>query len=98
MVITEDKLFEKGDQSDPERLNLIYNLSKHLNKEIRRKNFPLDHSGPVWLANKGLQAKDIEFPYSLLRELLDGLAEYASLLTKIEPQQPNKNVEDTSQI
>lgn len=67
------QLFEKGDGSPFQRLNEIYNLSRHQPPT----ELPPDHLHPLWLRNDGLYCKSAHLEYSELRELICSLARIA---------------------
>lgn len=87
MMLFNRELFSKGENSDEEQLNLLYNRSKHLNKEIRHGDYPVNHTGPVWLTNDGLAGQDLSFSFDMCRELLKKLAFYAEVFCTVPPDQ-----------
>lgn len=83
MRLTGEKLFQKGDDSKYERLNLIYNVSRHLDPARL-------HSGDlhaVWITNHGVQIKDCELSYAEVESFLvevGGLADRISTVSFFE--------------
>lgn len=74
------KLFEKGDGSPYERLNLIYNNSKHADPEA----LPRGHLHAVWLRNEGLFTKGANLAFEEFRELIGEIGRLAEKLAKGE--------------
>jgi hypothetical protein len=66
-------LFKQGDGSEFQRLNEIYNLSRHL----KPSDLPTDHLHPLWLQNDGVYCKSGHLTYLELRELIVQLANTA---------------------
>ncbi|WP_415405667.1 hypothetical protein ACLHDG_07830 [Sulfurovum sp. CS9] len=89
MDLSGEKLFTPNDGSDAEKHSNIHNICKHLNKELRRNDFPIEHTGPVWLSNDGLESKDVSFSFEKMKELMESLANYAELLSSKIPNQIN---------
>jgi hypothetical protein len=73
-------LFQKNDGSVNQRLNLLYNRSKHLEKAINSGQLPPDGTLAVWLTNDGLEAVDGKLTFTEIAEILTELAETAELL------------------
>jgi hypothetical protein len=79
----EVRLFEKGDGSDYERLNLIYNVSRHFNPA----ELPPDHLHAVWIANDGIHTTDCCLTFEELAELITEIGRLADRLSRIEGKQ-----------
>jgi hypothetical protein len=79
----EVKLFERGDGSKHERLNLIYNVSRHFDPAA----LPLDHLHAVWIANDGIHIADCSLTFRELGELLTELGQSADKVSRIERKQ-----------
>lgn len=60
------KLFERGDGSIFQRINLIYNRTKHVDKAIEAGQIPDNASLPVNLTDAALVAVDAELKYDEL--------------------------------
>jgi hypothetical protein len=70
-------VFVKDDGSVFQRLNLLYNITKHLESAIKADQFPPDGTLPVWLTNDGLQAVDGMLTFIEISEILADLAKWA---------------------
>lgn len=80
------KLFTQGDGSSYERLNLIYNKSRHADPEA----LPAGHLHAVWLKNEGLIADGASLPFDELRDLIHQIGRIADKLAKGEvPAEPS---------
>lgn len=64
--ITGQRLYEKNDGSPIERLNRIYNVSKH----IESSTIPKGHIQAVWISNAGLVVSTAELSWYELAELI----------------------------
>jgi hypothetical protein len=71
---TQRKLFTKNDGSPMQRLNLLYNRTKHAEKAIAAGQLPQDGTLPVWLKNDGLHSVDSCLTFEELAEMLEELA------------------------
>jgi len=79
------KLFTQGDGSPYERLNLIYNRSKHADPE----GLPAGQLHSVWIRNEGLAADGVSLAFDELRDLIGQIGWIADRLAKGElPAQP----------
>ena len=76
LVRGEKILFVKDDGSAFQRLNLLYNRSKHLESAIKREQLPADGTLPVWLTNAGLQAVDGGLTFVEIAETLTDLGKW----------------------
>jgi hypothetical protein len=70
-------LFEPGDGSIMQRLNLLYNRSKHAESAITSQQLPADGTLPVWLQNDGLHSVETILTFSEIAEILEDLARFA---------------------
>ena len=70
-------LFAPNDGSVFQRLNLLYNRTKHLETAINSGQLPPDGTIPVWLTNDGLQAVDGKLTFAEIAEILTDLAKWA---------------------
>lgn len=77
-------LFQKSDGSILERLNLIYNRSKHADKAIFANQLPADATMPVWLTNDGLQADGAFLAFNDMADILKELSSIAGKLSNPE--------------
>lgn len=78
-------LFTKGDGSILERLNLVYNRSKHADKAIFANQLPPDATMPIWLTNDGVQADGVLLTYGDMSNILKELTVIARKLSNPEP-------------
>src|SRR3972149_3527929 len=72
------KIFEQGDGSTYERLNLIYNKSRHSNPE----RLPAGHLHAVWIKNEGLFADGTHLTFDELHDLVRDVGRIADKLSK----------------
>jgi hypothetical protein len=79
----EVRLFEKGDGSDYERLNRIYNVSRHFDPA----NLPEDHLHAVWVVNDGIHTADCSLSFEEVGELMTELGRSADRLSRLEREQ-----------
>jgi hypothetical protein len=77
LVKGEKILFVKGDGSVVQRLNLLYNRTKHIESAIKSGQLPPDGTLPVWLTNDGLRSVDAQLASTELAETLTDLAKWA---------------------
>ncbi|MEG4988113.1 hypothetical protein QUB08_20400 [Microcoleus sp. BR0-C5] len=68
----ETNLFEKGDGSSLEKLNRLYNISKHLEPST----IPEGNLHHVWISNNGICASGVTMSFT---ELADLVKEYVAL-------------------
>ena len=68
----ETNLFEKGDGSSLEKLNRLYNISKHL----EASTIPEGNLHHVWISNNGICANGVTMSFT---ELADLVKEYVAL-------------------
>lgn len=83
-------LFQTGDGSILDRLNLIYGRSKHADKAIDAGQLPPDATMPVWLTNDGLQANGVLLTYNDMADVLKELSSIAGKLSN--PELPDQGV------
>ena len=57
-----------------ERLNQLYNISKHADERIKGGELPPAGSLPIWLASDGLQSKKVSLSYGELASILTDLS------------------------
>ena len=70
-------LFTQGDGSTMQRLNLLYNRTKHAEKAITAEQLPPDGTLPVWLKNDGLHSVETSLTFEEIAEMLEDLAVWA---------------------
>lgn len=72
------KLYEKGEESFFERLNSLYNMSKHADGAILDGKYFEDSPLCVWLTNDGLKSTDELLTFEEIVETLTQLAHLAA--------------------
>lgn len=80
MKITKVRLFQKNDGTPVERLNRIYNVSKHLEPS----NIPDTHLHSVWIKNEGLCISTAMLTFEELAELVKDVCGLADKLSNPE--------------
>lgn len=79
--LTGKRLFEKDDGSPHNRLNRLYNRSKHTDKAIASGQLPTEEGTlGVWLTNDGLASTDDRLAFDEITEILEELSRFASKL------------------
>ncbi len=76
----DQRLFEKKDDSPLDRLNRIYNTSKHQLAEIEQ---------PIWITNSGMSTVDCSLTFIEIEELVRTLARIVQRLTSKQPSEDN---------
>ncbi|MGA8586148.1 MAG: hypothetical protein WB715_20355 [Roseiarcus sp.] len=76
-------LFEKGDGSREERLNKIYNATKHMEERIAAGNFPEDSPSVLWLTNRDISCVDASVSFAELEETLRFVHELANGIAEL---------------
>lgn len=69
-----ERLYESGQHSVEERLNVLYNQMKHVESRIENGQMIAGASVPVWLTNNGLQSVDASLSFSETGEVLKDIA------------------------
>lgn len=77
----EMKLFERGDGSVYERLNLVYNVSRHFNPQ----DLPSGDLHRLWISNDGLHSRECSVTFSELRDSIKFLAGMVDKLAGSSP-------------
>lgn len=85
------RIFEQGQGSVEERLNLLYNQSKHAGSVIKAGKMSESATIPVWLTNRGLQSHDVLLTYEETAEVLKDISKWAQLLQ--DPATIRENIE-----
>jgi len=80
LVRGEKVLFDPGDGSVAQRLNLLYNRAKHAEKAITSQQIPPDGTLPVWLKNDGLHCVESSLAFGEMAEILGDLARWADIV------------------
>jgi hypothetical protein len=79
-IYHEKNFFEKGDRSPIERLNLLYNHTKHIEKILASGALPNGYSIPMWISNTGLHCSVSSLTFAELADILEVLATNADRL------------------
>jgi hypothetical protein len=82
--ISKEKHYEKGDGSDYEKLNNLYNVSRHTNPIILRQK----QWHAIWITNDGLATQDFLLPFSALEKLMIEVGDLATLIASCEWHKP----------
>lgn len=64
------KFFEKGDNSDAERLHKLYVDSKHMDQMIDGGKLPTEATAAVWITDEGLESSRAKLSFEELVEML----------------------------
>jgi hypothetical protein len=73
-------LFEPNDGSALQRLNLLYNRSKHVKTAINAGQLAPGSTLAVWLANEGLRAVDGHLTFDEIARILEELAVWSDAI------------------
>jgi len=74
------KFFEKGDQSPLQRLNELYNHTKHVDSILASGQLSDGYSIPLWISNTGLHCSVCSLTFAELADILGVLAANADRL------------------
>ncbi len=72
--------FEKGDGSVGQRVNLLYNRSKHSEEAIKAGQLPPEGTISVWMEDDGLHGVDVMLRWEETGEVLQDLSNLANML------------------
>ncbi len=72
--------FRKGDGSVEQRVNLLYNRSKHSDTAIEAGQLPPEGTVPVWMEDDGLHGVDVMLRWEETGEVLRDLSNFANML------------------
>ncbi len=70
-------IYEAGEGTIEERMNFLYNRSKHAEKSITGDFYPEDSTLCLWLYNEGLKVTDGHLTFLEMHEVLRNLAKWA---------------------
>jgi hypothetical protein len=70
-------LFGRNDGSSLQRLNLLYNRTKHIESAIKSGQLPPNGTLSVWLTNEGLEAVGAKLAFNEMADILCDLAKWA---------------------
>ena len=77
---TRQKLFERNDGSDAERLQMLYVDSKHMDQMIDGGKIPTEATAAVWITNRGLESSCASLSFEELLQMLLKMARFAETL------------------
>jgi hypothetical protein len=81
---SEEKLFEKNDGSEAERLQILYVDSKHMDRMIDGGKIPTEATAAVWITNQGLESSRAALSFDELVEMLFNMGRLADRLSTLE--------------
>lgn len=84
-----EKLFEKNDKSEAERLQILYVDSKHMDRMIDGGKIPDEATAAVWITNQGLESSRAVLSFDELVEMLLNMGRLADRLSTLEPPTAN---------
>jgi hypothetical protein len=79
------KLFEKGDGSEYDRMNHVYNAWRHADGFILQGECPPDSTLPVWITNDGLESARARISFAELRDMVQALARIVEMIIRPRP-------------
>jgi hypothetical protein len=79
-ILDQKKIFNKGTLTREEKLNRLYNDSKHAESRIEQGKMPKHGTIPVWLTKEGLQSHNTGLSFVEAAEILEDLGKWATLL------------------
>jgi hypothetical protein len=86
MTVLKEQLFVKNDGSNYQRLNWIYNESRHFDPS----KLPLGQIHAVWLNNAGIQTERYGVSFQELEEFLIEIGNLADSISKNESPEPQR--------
>ena len=78
--LNETRPFEGNDGSVEQRVNLLYNRSKHSDTAISAGQLPPEGTIPVWMEDDGLHGVDVMLRWGETGEVLRDLSKFANML------------------
>jgi hypothetical protein len=81
--VRNDKPFQRNDGSPLDRLNKLYNSSKHTTPS----QIPATHIHAVWLTNDGLSDKDVSLAWDEFSDIIRDVCTFANALTNPQSKQ-----------
>ena len=86
-----EKLFERDDRSEWERLWFLYQDFKHMDELIERGEIPTEATAAVWITNYGLESSRSTLSFDELIEMLLQMGRLAEQLARLEPTEALKS-------
>jgi hypothetical protein len=62
-----EKLFKQDSNPDLERLNRIYNASKHMEGQVAEGRVPTNAIAALWITNDGVECHDAKTAFKEIR-------------------------------
>jgi hypothetical protein len=78
------RLFEQGDGSTEERLNKIYNATKHMEGRIADGTMPEDSPSVLWLTNREISCMDASVSFAELETMLRSVHELGNGIAELK--------------
>jgi hypothetical protein len=78
---SDHRIFRAGDRSVEQRLNSLYNATKHSDSRIANGQIPDGTVSPVWITNVGIEATEVVLTFAETGEILSDLAKWANILS-----------------
>lgn len=78
----EAKIFISNDNSPLDRLNKLYNTSKHYDERIIKDPSKEVNTVPIWLTNEGIKSDEVYLFYNELHEMMNEMEFIANKLIK----------------
>jgi hypothetical protein len=90
-------LYQPGDGSSEEKLQIVYVDSKHMDRMIDGGKLPESATSGVWIANSGLECGRGQISFQELHDLIDGMHRLAERLCAMEsPPRSSDNFADNA--
>jgi hypothetical protein len=87
--IAKQEPYQKGDGSNYEKLNDLYNLSRHTDPA----SFGPQQWHVIWITNDGLASGNVSLPFSALEQLMVEVGDLATYIASCEWHQPQSENE-----
>jgi predicted RNA-binding Zn-ribbon protein involved in translation (DUF1610 family) len=81
---TKVPMFESGDGIKEERLNIIFNTSKHMDGRIEKGTMPEEATGAIWITNYGVECQQAKLSFLEIEELLAWVRDSARTLSEFK--------------
>ena len=92
--ISNEKYYQKGDGSDYEKLNNLYNISRHTNPA----GLPPKRLHAIWITNNGLETEDFLLPFNALEKLMIEVGDLAESIASCEWHQAQSEADQPAQL
>ncbi len=76
--------FENADGSKEERLNIIFNTSKHMDERIEKGKMPPEATSAIWITNLGIECEQAKLSFGEIEELLAWVRDGARKLSEFK--------------